>query len=202
MKTQNNNALLPKKMLPIIVFSLFSCINMQATAAEKTDNEAAMIATEEPSSEPANEAQNDANMDTNSEQAVMAESSGISPPVEKSTVTEAQPAADEMPMAETTVNENTMSAAAGISYSSIMEIPADYYAVQVVATSSMQNLNNFAQKHHLSNNLSTQIEVQGKTWNILLSGAYPTRKEARAAIADFRGKLSTSPWIRPVKTLQ
>ena len=79
--------------------------------------------------------------------------------------------------------------------------PADYYAVQVCASSSMENLAAFAKNNNLSDQWTAETSVNGKTWFVLLQGIYPTKGEAKAAIVDVES-LETSPWVRSVGSLQ
>lgn len=80
--------------------------------------------------------------------------------------------------------------------------PPGYFTVQLVASSSMKNLNAFVQRHNLSDRWVAETIVDGKNWFVLLSGVYATRDEAAAALADARATLDTSPWIRTVGSVQ
>lgn len=80
--------------------------------------------------------------------------------------------------------------------------PPGYYTVQLVASSNMKNLMAFTRRNNLSDQWVAETNVNGKTWYVLLSGVYATRDEAQAALADARAKLSTSPWIRSVGSVQ
>jgi DamX protein len=80
--------------------------------------------------------------------------------------------------------------------------PPGYFTVQLVASSNMKNLNAFVERHGLSSRWVAETIVDGKNWFILLSGVYPTREEAGAALADARATLDTSPWIRSVGSVQ
>ncbi len=122
--------------------------------------------------------------------ALTEESSGIAPPDEPMMMEEPAPEMMEEPMA-------TEPAA-----SSIAETPADYYGIQIVAASNMENLQAFATQHGISDNLSTKIVVDGKEWYVLLQGTYPTLEEAQAALAGLQGQYTTSPWIRRIGSLQ
>jgi len=201
---QPTNSFQLSLFVAIISFCFLSCSYSSLASAETTPAEQSMLSSEQQDSSAMMPMQQQNMADNNNEQTDMAESSGISPPVEDTSLPETM-----MPLAEQndstmapTEEQASMPVSDPVRYSSISEIPADYYAVQVVATSSMRNLDAFANKYQLSNNLSTQIVVHGRTWNILLSGAYPTRDEAKAAVAEFAGRLSTSPWVRRVSTLQ
>ncbi len=94
--------------------------------------------------------------------------------------------------------EPEMSAAMGGDISSQL---ADYYAVQVCASSSMENLMAFAKNNQLSDQWTAETSVDGKTWFVLLQGIYPTRDEAKAAMVEVES-LETTPWVRSVGSLQ
>lgn len=80
--------------------------------------------------------------------------------------------------------------------------PANYFAVQVCASRTMDKLLKFANRHQLPDQWTAKINAKGQTWYVLLLGVYPTRAEAATALADVRGQLDTRPWIRSVGSLQ
>ena len=80
--------------------------------------------------------------------------------------------------------------------------PANHYAVQVVASSSMENLMNFAKVNGLSDQWTAETMVNGKTWYVLLQGIYATKAEADAALSAAQSRFDTQPWIRTVGSLQ
>ncbi len=85
--------------------------------------------------------------------------------------------------------------------SGISEQPAGMYAVQVVASSSMENLNVFIEQYNLSNRWIVETMVDGKKWFILMTGLYESKEEADAALAELQD-LGTHPWIRTVGSVQ
>jgi len=111
----------------------------------------------------------------------------------------AQPDSMEPPMAEAPAEPAADSMVSG---GSLAQQPENYYAVQVVASSSMKNLQNFAQAHGISDQWVTETTVDGKNWYILLSGIYPDKQQAQAALDEMRIKLDTSPWIRTVGSVK
>ena len=80
--------------------------------------------------------------------------------------------------------------------------PPGHFAVQVVASSNMGNLNAFAKRHQISDEWVAETNVNGKTWFVLLQGVYPTMSEAKAALEQVSVSLDTSPWVRSVGSLQ
>lgn len=129
-------------------------------------------------------------MEASNDQSLTAESSGITAPSEELTFTE--------PPVENTSSYEM----AALDLTILSETPADHFAVQVVASSSVEKLNAFATKHGLSNELTAQVTVNDKTWTVLLLGTYPTLGAAKEALTSIQGKVNTSPWIRSVGSLQ
>lgn len=129
--------------------------------------------------------------------AMMEESSGVAAPADDSSIIEPM---DTEPMPEPAMEPEPEPepAMAG----SIGDIPADYYGIQIVASSSMDKLQVFAAQHGISDKLSTKIVVDGKEWYILLHGSYATLEQAKAELANIQGQYSTSPWIRKISSLQ
>jgi len=79
--------------------------------------------------------------------------------------------------------------------------PAEYFAVQVVASSTMAQLNDFANANSLSSDWVAETNVNGKTWYVLILGVYPTKSEADQALATVNA-MDTQPWVRSVGSLQ
>ena len=79
--------------------------------------------------------------------------------------------------------------------------PAEHFVVQVVASSTMAQLNDFANANGLSSDWVAETNVNGKTWYVLLLGVYPTKSEADQALAGV-SNMSTQPWVRTVGSLQ
>lgn len=83
------------------------------------------------------------------------------------------------------------------------ELPTDFYAVQMVALSTMAALEDFRTAHRLSGVLGAQVEAGGKVYYALLLGVYESMADARAAAASRPESLrDMQPWIRKVSTLQ
>ncbi len=79
--------------------------------------------------------------------------------------------------------------------------PANYYTVQVVASSSMGQLKDFARRNQLSDEWVAETSVNGKVWYVLMLGVYPSKTEAEQALASVQG-LETQPWVRTVGSVQ
>lgn len=103
-------------------------------------------------------------------------------------------------MDEASMTESTMTAEPQAG--DLNSVPANYFTVQVCASSSMENLRFFARQHDLSDQWAARTNVNGKNWYVLLLGVYPTRGEAASALAGVRNRLDTAPWIRSLGSLQ
>ena len=132
-----------------------------------------------------------------------AESSGIAEPmtVEEMAVME-EPVMEEAAVEAEPVMEEEPVMEQAVAGGSIGSQPAGHYAVQVVASSNMENLKAFAGRHQISDELVAETSVDGKTWFVLLQGVYPTMDEAKAALEQVGDSLETSPWIRSIGSLQ
>lgn len=84
---------------------------------------------------------------------------------------------------------------------SLAQQPANYYAVQVVASSTMKQLSDFARANQLSEDWVAETTVNGRTWYVLMLGVYPSKAEAEQAMYSVQG-LETQPWIRTVGSIQ
>lgn len=83
----------------------------------------------------------------------------------------------------------------------ISEQPAGMYAVQVVASSSLEKLHDFIEQYQFSDRWIVETNVDGKVWFVLMSGVYSTKAEADEALASLR-ELGTQPWIRTVESVR
>lgn len=79
--------------------------------------------------------------------------------------------------------------------------PAGNYAVQVVASSSMDQLKFFANQYQLSDEWVAETTVDGRVWYILMLGVYQTKGEAEQALINVQD-LETQPWIRTIGSVQ
>lgn len=85
----------------------------------------------------------------------------------------------------------------------ILDLPEDFFAVQLVAVSSKEALEKYAQERRLSGMSAARIYAADQMYYILLLGIYETQEKAELAIASLSGPLAElSPWIRSVGSLQ
>ncbi len=109
-------------------------------------------------------------------------------------------AAMEEPVVDEPVIEEAVSTPVAVS-GSLAAQPSDMYAVQVVASSSMDQLSFFASQNNLSDEWVAETLVDGKTWFVLMAGVYATKSEAEQALSGLQG-LGTDPWVRTVGSVQ
>jgi len=85
----------------------------------------------------------------------------------------------------------------------LLDLPADFYAVQLVAVSSKQTLEQFAAEHQLAGMSAARIWNGQKIFYVLLLGIYEDREHAERAVESLSGPMAElQPWIRTVGSLQ
>lgn len=85
----------------------------------------------------------------------------------------------------------------------IAEIPADYYAVQLVAMSTRAGAERFMAEHGLEDAIITPVESGGRIMHALIYGIYPDRAAARAAVQSRPASLlHIRPWVRRFDSLR
>ena len=86
----------------------------------------------------------------------------------------------------------------------ILDLPEDFFAVQLVAVSTKEALEEFARSRKLAGMSAARTWNGEQMFYILLLGIYETRKNAELAIDTLDGPLAelSNPWIRSVGSLQ
>jgi septal ring-binding cell division protein DamX len=86
----------------------------------------------------------------------------------------------------------------------VLDKPADYYAVQLVAMHRLENILRFARQNGLEDPLYARISNNGSEWYVLLLGIYPDRDAARNATQSWKqsGNPRVQPWVRKLGPLQ
>jgi len=85
---------------------------------------------------------------------------------------------------------------------SIMDHPAGYYTVQLMASVDIDRVYRFAEQNQITAEYVVPTERDGVTWHVLLLGIYPNYASAAAAKDEIAGSLATQPWIRKVGAVQ
>ncbi len=84
----------------------------------------------------------------------------------------------------------------------LMDLPADFYAVQLVAVSSKEALEQFAEDHGLRGMSAARVANDDRLFYVLLLGIYETRDLAEEAITDIPPPLEELHfWIRSMGSL-
>jgi DamX protein len=85
----------------------------------------------------------------------------------------------------------------------LTELPRDFYAVQLIAMNTREELEAFVQRHGIEGVSAARVERDDALYYVLLLGIYETLDKARRAVADLPGPFrDTTPWIRPLGSLQ
>ncbi len=87
---------------------------------------------------------------------------------------------------------------------SILELPSHFYAVQLAALSSAEEIRAFIAKHKLNNLTAAKVAINGKLRYVLILGIYENREKAELAAAGQKPAplASFTPWIRKLSNLQ
>ncbi|MCB1644392.1 MAG: SPOR domain-containing protein [Pseudomonadales bacterium] len=86
----------------------------------------------------------------------------------------------------------------------ILQQPANFYTVQLIALQEEQNVLEYAQLNGISYPLYAKIRSQGSNWHVLLLGIYPDKQAAQKAKEEWEKTktLKIKPWIRQLGPLQ
>ncbi len=85
---------------------------------------------------------------------------------------------------------------------SIMDQPADYYTMQLMASVDIDRVIRFADENQVSTKYIVATNRDGVTWHVLLLGIYPDYSSAVAARDEIAPSLKNAPWIRKVGSVQ
>lgn len=86
---------------------------------------------------------------------------------------------------------------------SMLDLPADFYAVQLIAMTSRERLEAYIEKNQLEGMSAARVERDGGLYFVLILGIYQTRELAEQASQTIPPPLDTTePWIRPLGALQ
>mgnify|MGYP001162716066 FL=1 len=86
---------------------------------------------------------------------------------------------------------------------SLEDLPGSYWAVQLIALNSQQELREFMHSTQLDELSGAMIKVKNRTWYVALLGVYENRESAERAAAERPSVLQRyEPYIRSVASLQ
>ena len=86
----------------------------------------------------------------------------------------------------------------------LFDHPDDFYAVQLIALQSVDEIIGYAADHNLDDPAWVRIESQGSEWYVLLLGVYANRAQADIAANSWSDteQPDTRPWVRPLGPLK
>ncbi len=85
---------------------------------------------------------------------------------------------------------------------SIMDQPASYYTLQLMASVDIDRVYRFADENQLSIQYVVSTVRDGVTWHVLLLDVYPDYPSAVVARDEIALRLNNQPWIRKVGSVQ
>jgi len=85
---------------------------------------------------------------------------------------------------------------------SIMDQPANYYTMQLMASVDIDRVIRFAGQNNISTQYVVATERDGVIWHVLLLDVYPDYASAVAARDEIAATLKNQPWIRSVGSVQ
>ena len=86
---------------------------------------------------------------------------------------------------------------------SVLDWPADHFAVQLIAVESAAAAAAFAAQLDVPGLHQVRLDSRGRLFHVLVVGAFRLRSEADAVAARLGKQLPLpEPWVRPVGTLQ
>jgi septal ring-binding cell division protein DamX len=86
---------------------------------------------------------------------------------------------------------------------SLLNLPKNFWAVQLIALSQKKALEKYANESDLKGLSGAQIAVNDKLFYVLLLGIYETKKHAKEAIKSIQDKnMKNPPWVRSLGSLQ
>ena len=85
----------------------------------------------------------------------------------------------------------------------IIDLPDEFWAVQLVAVSSKEALEKYAEQNQLAGMSAARISDGTSFYYVLLLGIYETQEKAQKAVASLTAPLAQhDPWIRSLASLQ
>ena len=86
---------------------------------------------------------------------------------------------------------------------SIIELPPDLFAVQLIALSSRDALETFVKDNRLRGMSAARVENEGEIFYVMLLGIYESAAIAEEAAEDIPPPLDKfTPWVRRLGSLQ
>jgi len=84
----------------------------------------------------------------------------------------------------------------------VLNLPAEYYTVQLMASVDVDRLHKFAEKNQISVRYIVRTVRDGITWHVLLLDVYPDRASAKIGLDEIVDSVQTQPWLRSLGSIQ
>ena len=85
----------------------------------------------------------------------------------------------------------------------LMKLPAGFYALQLLAMSSREELAQLVNERRLQGTITALVERNGRFFYVLLAGIYENSETAERAAISLEAEFDDfKPWVRPLRTLQ
>ena len=82
-------------------------------------------------------------------------------------------------------------------------LPGTYYAIQLIALSSQEDLGSFIADNNLPAMPGAVVEKDGARFYALLAGIYTDRETAERAVRSLpEALIAHTPWVRSLESLQ
>ena len=110
----------------------------------------------------------------------------------------------EPPPPELAYRDATPTGAAPAHEKWLAERPADHYTIQLIAGYKERTLKRFMEQHDVGAKAhAVEMQRQGRTWHVLVTGDYPSRGAARNALNRLPRELRDNGiWVRSFASLQ
>ena len=100
--------------------------------------------------------------------------------------------------------QSSVKTSGGDSAAHVLNTPADYFAVQLIAMRDKSRVEGYATANGITDPMIIPVINQDQQWHLLLLGTFETREAAVKARDEWESTriLKVRPWIRRVKPLQ
>ncbi len=86
---------------------------------------------------------------------------------------------------------------------SLLTIPTDHFAVQLIAMANQGLVDEFLLEHPLDAPINVTLAHEGEIYHVVLLGIYASYPAAEAAVASRpQSVIDIEPWIRPMNSVQ
>lgn len=195
---------LPSAARPAPLVTAPAQVADSSTVSDAIDASNDDVAIEELTDEAASEQPENINSQAN-ETATAADPITAPAPQEPAAIEDGETPVDRLPAAtsDTNVPKHVALAYQPNGPVSLLDLPEDFWAVQLVAVSTREALEAFALEHQLKGMSAAQVASDDDIYYVLLLGIYESFDNAQQAIVDLPPPFDVNqPWIRQLGSLQ